>query len=128
MNDRTEMRILLVEDSEILRSRLIELLTDPGVMRVNATAETEQEAHEQIAAHDFDALVIDIHLKQGSGFGVIRDARKHWTTPPLPLVIVLTNHTLPAVQQRCFAMGADYFLDKSRQFNQVALLIRQRHG
>jgi CheY-like chemotaxis protein len=128
ITDHPEMRILLVEDSAILRTRLIELLTDPGVMRVTATAESEREALDQINGQEFDALVVDVQLRQGTGFGVIRDARARWTTSPLPLIIVLTNYALPTVQQRCLAAGADYFLDKSRQFNQVAPLIRQRHG
>lgn len=121
-----EMQILLVEDFPALRMRLAELLTHPGVMRVAAIADTEADACELITAGEFDALVVDVELRQGSGIGVLRGARARWTRPPLPLIIVLTNHTLPAVEQRCRAAGADHFLDKLRQFDQVYRLILQR--
>jgi two-component system, OmpR family, response regulator len=118
-----ELRILLVEDSAPLRLRLAELLTEPGVMRVTATAETEAEACSLIAGRDFDALVVDVELREGSGINVVRRARTRWVVPPLPLIIVLTNYALPTVKDRCFAAGADHFLDKMRQFDQMHPLI-----
>ena len=126
MADQSESRILLVEDSPILQTRLVELLNEAGIMRVTAMVSTELEARHQMYAQDFDVLVVDVQLRQGTGFGVIADARVRWTVPPLPLIVVLTNYALPSVRRRCLAGGADYFLDKSRQFNQVPVLIRER--
>jgi CheY-like chemotaxis protein len=117
--------ILLVEDFAPIRTRLIELLKIPGAMRVTATAETELEAHDQIEAHDFDILVVDVQLRQGTGLGAVRDARARWSTPKPSLIIMLTNHALPIVRDRCLAAGADYFLDKIRQFDQLVPLILQ---
>lgn len=120
-----ELRILLIEDSHRLRVRLVELLTSPSLMRVTATAQTEEEARMQIASHDFDVLVVDVELRQGTGIGVIRHVRSLMsgrTTPP-PLIIVLTNYALPTVRERCIAAGADYFLDKMRDFGQLYPLI-----
>jgi two-component system, OmpR family, response regulator len=128
ITNSAETRILLVEDSAPLRVRLIELLTDPGVMRVTGCAETESEANDQILANDFDALVVDVELRQGTGIGVVRTARARWVTPPLPLIIILTNYALPTVRQRCLAAGADYFLDKSHEFTKVVPLILQRRS
>jgi two-component system, OmpR family, response regulator len=123
----TEMRLLLVEDSATLRIRLIELLTDPGTMRVAATAETESEASDRMDEHEFDVLIVDVELRQGSGINVVRNARARSSASP-PLIIILTNYGLPTVKQHCMAAGADHFLDKSRQFNQVVPLILQRRG
>ncbi len=127
LSDLGERRILLVEDSAPLRERLTQLLTVPGVMRVTASAETEAEALQWIVNRDFDALVVDVELREGSGINVVRGARAHWVLPPLPLVIVLTNYALPTVKTRCLAAGADYFLDKVQQFDQVYPLIAARH-
>lgn len=118
-----ELRILLVEDSARLRVRLNELLTTPGVARVTAMAATEAEATEQITTMEFDVLVVDVELQQGSGINVVRKARARWSTPFKPLIIVLTNYALPTVKNRCLAAGADYFLDKMRQFDQLKPLI-----
>jgi CheY-like chemotaxis protein len=122
-----ELRVLLVEDSARLRVRLADMLTQPGVSRVVATAATEAEACDLMNAQDFDVLIVDVELREGSGIGVISYARARWLVPPLPLIIVLTNYSLPTVQERCLAAGADYFLDKMRQFNQVYPLILHKH-
>ena len=123
------IRILLVEDFAPLRTRLSDLLSIPGEMGVAATAETELEAHDQIEANDFDILVVDVQLRQGNGVGAVRDARRRWVTALPALIIMLTNHAFPLVRQRCLAAGADHFLDKIRQFDQlVPLIARWRSG
>jgi len=123
------IRILLVEDFAPLRTRLTEMLSIPGEMGVSATAETELEAHDQIEATDFDILVVDVQLREGNGLGAVRDARRRWITAIPSLIIMLTNHALPLVRQRCLAAGADHFLDKIRQFDQlVPLILKWRSG
>ena len=105
------------------------MLNIPGEMRVAATAETELEAHDQIEATDFDVLVLDVQLREGTGLGAVRDARKRWLTAIPSLIIMLTNHALPIVRQRCLAAGADHFLDKIREFDQlVPLILKWRSG
>lgn len=121
---RPELRILLVEDSLLVQNRLAEQLTEPGLMRVTAMAESETQAIALIDQSDFEALVVDIELHPGSGVNVIRHARRRWTTAPLPLIIVLTNHTSKTVKDLCMKAGADHFLDKMRHFAQVYPLIR----
>ncbi len=120
------LRILLIEDSRLLRDRLVGMLTVPGVLRVTGTAETEQEALDLIDAHDYDALVVDVELRQGSGITAIRHARKAYESRDQPLIIVLTNYSLPTVEQRCMSAGADHFLDKMQQFAEVRPLLERR--
>jgi CheY-like chemotaxis protein len=117
-----ELRILLIEDSILLQERLTEMLTVPGVMRVVASAATEREALEQIDSDRYDVLLVDVELREGSGIAAISHARRVYGKRQ-PLIIVLTNYALPAVKQRCFAAGANYFLDKMRQFQDVKPLI-----
>jgi CheY-like chemotaxis protein len=118
-----ELRILLIEDSELLRSRLSHMLTEPGRMRVVASAASEADARRKIDSDEYDVLLVDVELNQGSGIGAIRHARAVYPEPRRPLIIVLTNYPLPAVRNRCIDAGADYFLDKMRQFQEVKPLI-----
>ena len=118
------IRILLVEDFAPLRTRLTELLNIPGDMSVAATAETEREAHDQIEATDFDILVVDVQLRDGTGLGAVRDARKRWLSAIPSLIIMLTNHAFPVVRQRCLAAGADHFLDKMREIDQLIPILQ----
>lgn len=118
----SELRILLIEDSVLLQERLIEMLMQPGVMRVTGTAATEREARDRIDSGEYDVLLVDVELREGSGIGAIGHARARYRERQ-PLIIVLTNYPLPAVRSRCLAAGADHFLDKMRQFQEVRPLI-----
>ncbi len=118
-----ELRILLVEDSAPLQVRLIELLTHPGLMRVAGVADTELAALQLIQAEEFDVMVVDVELRQGSGITVVRRTRAGQSQPPFPLIIILTNYNLASVRERCLAAGADHFLDKMREFERLYPLI-----
>lgn len=122
-----ELRLLLIEDSSLLRSRLIGMLEVPGIINVKEWAETERDAAARIDADEFDVLVVDVELKQGSGISVIRHARKAYAGRKQPLIVVLTNYALPTVQQRCMSAGADVFLDKMQQFDELRPII-ERYG
>lgn len=122
-----ELRILLIEDSRPLRERMIGMLTVPGVMQVTGTAETEREATALIDGNDYDALVVDVELREGSGITTIRHARRSYAARRQPLIIVLTNYALPTVRQRCIEVGADHFLDKMQQFPQVRPLLEAHY-
>jgi two-component system OmpR family response regulator len=62
---------------------------------------------------DVDVIVLDLHLKQGTGFGVMRALA---TLQRKPTVIVLTNFGLPEYGKASLAFGAALFLDKARDF------------
>ncbi|MEP7314081.1 MAG: response regulator, partial [Pseudomonadota bacterium] len=71
----SEQRLLLIEDSALLRERLTAMLTVPGLMQVAASADTEGAAVAHIRADHFDVLIVDVELREGSGINVIRAAR-----------------------------------------------------
>lgn len=123
-----ELRVLLVEDSDRLRSRLRRLLEVPGLMRVEGEAVTEGAAITALRSRSFDVLIVDVELSAGSGIGVIEHVRREARPgASAPLVIVLTNFALPTVRQKCMRAGADHFLDKMRQFEELRPLIEQWH-
>jgi two-component system, OmpR family, response regulator len=114
-----ERRILLIEDSEVLTQRLVDLLCEPGRLTVAARATTQEEAMLRLQEAAYDVLVVDIELSQGNGVVVIRQVRQLYPPEAQPLVVVLTNYASDFVREHCFAAGADYFLDKMRD---IALL------
>ena len=117
------LRILLVEDSPLLRGRLENMLSQHAAFKVTGLAAAEAEAIEKLDSVPYDAIVVDVGLRPGSGIGVIRQARARnkdakdggghvW-------IIVLTNYDLPTVRERCMQAGADHFLDKMREIDQL---------
>ena len=118
-----ERRVLLIEDSEVLSRRLVDLLSDPGTSSVTAHAATQSEAISHLKSGVFDVLVVDIELAEGNGVAVVRNARQLYPPEAQPLIIVLTNYASEFVREHCFAAGADYFLDKMRDISQLKGLV-----
>ena len=118
-----ERRILLIEDSEALSRRLVDLLSDPGTVAVAAQASTQSEALSHLQDASFDVLVVDIELAEGNGVAVVRNARELYPPDAQPLIIVLTNYASDFVRAHCLAAGADYFLDKMRDISQLKAIV-----
>jgi len=125
---RGGLAVLLVEDSPVLVERVHELLQAmPEIGRVR-TVDREAAAVEALAegVPSWDVLVLDLHLKQGTGFGVLRALRRR---PGLqPVVVVLTNHDVPGYRSRTHALGVQHFLDKARDFERLGELLREIHS
>lgn len=119
---RSALRVLLVEDLPRVQALLRELIDEPGRFDVAGMAETESDAVQQFMQLRPDAVVVDLNLRSGTGLGVITALRKD-PSPTRPLLIVLTNHALPVLEAACLSAGADYFLDKSRDFHKVRTLL-----
>jgi len=113
-----KLRIVIVEDSAIIRARLSESLTEIPNLEIVGQAETEQEAVALLRGDDWDAAVLDLQLRKGTGLGVLKALPQRQRTPHRKL-IVFTNYAFPQYKERSMALGADYFFDKSREFHRV---------
>ncbi len=120
------LRALIVEDSQPIAERLIELVSVPGRVEVKAMAATESEALSHCDGEFFDLAVVDLQLAQGTGFGVIRRLRS--TAGRHTCIVVLTNHAVPALRVASFEAGADHFLDKSKDFADVRRVVEELIG
>lgn len=110
------MKVFVVEDSNLLRERLVRSISSIRGVKVAGYAETAQDAISQLRSNVPDALILDIRLKEGNGFDVLQ-AIKQRGRPPL--IIVLTNFAYPQYRKKYMDAGADYFFDKSTEFDQV---------
>ncbi len=112
------LRDFLVEDSPHVRDLLLDFLHLPGEVEILGYADTEDNSVAAIIAQPVDAVIVDLKLKEGSGMGVIERLRKANLNPP-PKLIVFTNHPFPEIKQRAMNLGADYFFDKSADYDSV---------
>ena len=116
------LRVLLVEDSPLLRGRLENMISQHAAFKVTGLAAAEAEAVEKLDSVPYDVIVVDVELRPGSGIGVIRQARQRNKDPKdgsHVWIIVLTNYDLPTVRERCMQAGADHFLVKMREIDQL---------
>jgi DNA-binding NarL/FixJ family response regulator len=122
------LRLFLVEDSASVRERLVDFLVEPGRVEIVGFADTEADAVLQLLAHPVDVAILDLNLREGTGFGVIESLRAA-RPAPATLLVVLTNYAQPEFEAACRRRGADHFFDKSTQFGAVKALLRsmRRH-
>jgi two-component system OmpR family response regulator len=115
-----KMRVLLVEDSRLLSAHLLEQLKAIPRVEPLGVVDTEKDAIDAIATKLPDLIVLDLHLRQGTGFGVLSALAKMKNAP---ISIVLTNYDLPQYRDRATTLGAKYFLDKSNEFDRLPTII-----
>jgi len=89
--------------------------------RVVGEADSQEEALSMILISNADIVVLDIQLMKGSGIEVLRQLKK---MQPAIKVMVLTNHAYPQFRQECLKLGADGFLDKSKDFSLLDGVLR----
>jgi DNA-binding NarL/FixJ family response regulator len=116
------LRVLLVEDSPLLVQRIVELVSELPNVRLVDTAGSESEAMSRIDAGNIDAVILDLQLHTGSGFGVLRALHARAEAPP---VIVITNFAITAYRYRALALGATHILDKSRDYDRLPGVLRE---
>ena len=109
------VRVFVVEDSALIRKRIVADLVSTGKFDIVGVAESEEEAVASITTLCPDIVVTDIQLKEGSGIEVVRQVRAFQHCPP-PTIFVLTNYALPEYRKKCLASGADDFFDKTSDY------------
>ena len=118
--NRAELLVLVVEDSKLVRDRLVRLLSEIPNLRIVAEAATAADAIRKIGDLEPDMVTLDLRLEKSSGLDVLRaieggDRR--------PCIAVLSNQGDPEARRECLALGADFFFDKSREMGDLKTMI-----
>jgi DNA-binding NarL/FixJ family response regulator len=115
------MKVFIVDDSAVVRDRLKDMLSELKEVAIVGQAESPQEAI--IAIHKLkpDVVILDIRMPGGSGIDLIPNIKKDKFPP---MVIMLTNYPYPQYRQKCMDAGADFFFDKSTEFEEVIEICR----
>ena len=116
------LKVLLVEDSKVLTERLTEAIRQIPQVELIGTADTEAGALAVVKRDPVDVIILDLHLKQGTGFGVMRALA---AAAPKPRIIVLTNYDLPEYKNAAIALGATHFLDKARDYGRLPEVLHE---
>jgi DNA-binding NarL/FixJ family response regulator len=110
-------RIYLVEDSPIILNLLTELIHSTGATIVGH-ADSARAAVAEIDALHPDVITVDILLRSGNGFDVLKEIAKK-KADEQPLRIVLTNYTMPVYRDAAQRLGAEHFFDKATEIREV---------
>lgn len=115
------MKVLIVDDSAIIRIRLAELLAELEGIEVVAQANNAFEAVDMVREFKPDVAIVDVRMPERSGMELIKDVK---STRQPPTIIMLTNFPTPENREKCLIQGADYFFDKSSEIEEVMAVLK----
>lgn len=115
------MRVLVVEDSKIVRERLVAMIGETEGVSVVGQAQDASEAIASVRRLRPDSVILDIQMPGGSGIEFLQSVKEEM---PATMVIMLTNYSLPQYREKCANAGADFFFDKSTEFSRVPVLLK----
>ena len=114
------MKVLIADDSILMRERLREMIAEVDGVDAVYEAEDGIEATDFIQRLKPDVVILDIRMPKRNGIKVLESIEKGgW----YPVVIVLTSY--PEYRKKCIEAGAHFFFDKSTEFHKVVEVLNR---
>ncbi|MHB1599393.1 MAG: response regulator, partial [Acidimicrobiales bacterium] len=107
------VRVLLVDDSAVIRHFVTEALEQEPDIVVAATAPNGRIALDKLAAELPDVVVLDIEMPELDGLATLRALRPRWPDLPVVMYSTLTARGAAATLDALSAGATDYVLKPS---------------
>ena len=114
------MKIVVADDSYLLRDRIKSLLNSINNISIVYEAKNGVDALQLIIDKEPDLAILDIRMPEMNGIEVLKKIREH---KMIIKVCILTNFTFPQYRKMCLEAGADYFLSKTEDFENINIVI-----
>lgn len=109
-------QVLIIDDSLQIRERVAALLAESPQIRIAGQAGNSRDALDAVQRLKPDAVILDIRLHDKSGIELLKIFKERH---PEMAVIMLTNLDGARYRQQCRHLGADHFLNKTREFEKI---------
>ena len=119
--DDRPVRVLIVDDHEVLSASLALVLDDQPGLKVVGSAGTLAQARQLLATTAPDVVLLDHRLPDGDGVAAIRELR---TIRPSVEIVVLTASAADHVLVAAIEAGAAGFVSKTRSLQEVTSAVR----
>jgi len=110
-------RALIVEDDRIMRKSLINLL-DVGNVEITAV-ESGEEAYEVLNKDKYECMILDLGLKELSGFELLEKVRKDKKLKDLPVIIYTGQDLSPEENEKLQKYADSIILKGARSFERL---------
>ncbi len=120
------IRVFLLDDHEIVRRGLRDLLEDSGRIEVVGEAGTAEEAMSRIPPTRPDVAVLDVRLPDGDGVSVCRDVRSRH--PEIQCLMLTSFSDDEALFQAIMAGASGYLLKQIKGPDIVDAIVRVAAG
>ena len=125
MSEQSRIRILSVDDHELLRDGIAVIIENQPDMLLAAQAATGHEAIQQFRQHRPDVTLMDLRLPDISGIDALIAIRTEY---PDACVVMLTTFEGDVEIQRALEAGARGYLLKTTPAKELVEAIRQAHA
>jgi DNA-binding NarL/FixJ family response regulator len=114
------MKVVIADDSSLLRDRIKSLLNSLNNNPVIYEAENGVDALQLIREKKPDLVILDIRMPGMNGIEVLKKIRE---LNMKVKVCILTNYDYPIYKKRCLEAGADFFLRKTEDFEEIEIIV-----
>ena len=118
------MKVFIVEDSLAVKERLLDIVREVEGAELVGDAGNFADAVDGIIATRPEVAILDIRLADDRGSGIDVLDRVKRQIPDLK-AIMLSNYATPQHAKAAADAGADYFLDKTVDFERIGEILRQ---
>src|ERR1700755_644442 len=125
MGSENVIRVLAVDDHEIVRDGIADLIETQSDMQLVAEASDGREAVAQFRNHHPDVTLMDLQMPNMSGIDAINAIRGEF---PEARIVVLTTYAGDAQVKRALQAGAQGYLLKGLLRKELLDTIRAVHG
>jgi DNA-binding NarL/FixJ family response regulator len=116
------IRVLVADDHAVVRRGVLQILDEAPDLNAAGEASTGQQVLRRLQEADFDVLVLDIAMPDGSGLEVLRQLR---TLKPTLRILILSMYPERQYAVRALKAGAAGYLTKESAPDELVLAIRR---
>ena len=116
------IRVLIVDDHEIVRRGLKEILADEFPKSEAGEAESSRAALELVATQEWDIVLLDINIPGRSGLEILVEMKRLRPNTP---VLVLSAYPEEEFAIRSLKLGASGYLNKSLSSDEVVIAVKK---
>ena len=113
---KQKLKVLIVDDSSLIIARLRHLLRHAENISGFSDAHDFEEGKFLFEREKPDVVLLDIHLPVKSGLDLLTHIRKNDLRTK---IIVVSNEAGNYYRKLSLRMGADYFIDKTYEFEKL---------
>ena len=114
------VKVIIADDSTPIRERIIKLLSSVSNVEIAGEAIDGIEAAVMVRKTKPDVVILDLQMPKLSGLEILPRLKE---LVPSPVVVVLTNFSTGPLKAMCIRKGADFFFDKSTEFEKAVAVV-----
>ena len=108
--------ILIVDHSFFIIERITGILNEAEAVEKILTATDFEDAVKSLQENEIDIILMDIGLTNKTGIALLKFIAEHY---PETKIVVLSNQVSEHYHKLCKDMGASFFIDKSKDFDEI---------